>query len=76
MHREYALSVDLAYTNIVEDLWWLNPLKWAERVFFYMTGHYIEDTLDENPDNEQMYIPNILQKNAYEYIYPYTDPYT
>ena len=65
LHRDYALSVDLAYASLTEDMWFLNPLNWFEKIYFYFTGYHAVDTVIENPDNRGAYISNVANKNAY-----------
>jgi len=58
MDEEYALSVDLAYQSLTEDLWMFNPLMVFDRIYFYFAGYHSADLYDENPDNRSDYIPN------------------
>jgi len=76
MSAEYALSIDLAYESLNEDLWFFNPLKVFDRIYFFFTGYHSIDLIEENPDDRGGYIPNQINKEAYEYVYPITDEYT
>ena len=54
----------------------MNPLNWFDRAWLYATGYHGVDIIDENPDDRGMYLPNYINKEASEYVYPVTDPYT
>jgi hypothetical protein len=43
--EEYALSVDLAYGNLVEDFWYLNPLMIFDKIYFYFTDYHAIDLI-------------------------------
>ena len=62
MTDDYALSWDLAYKSLTEDLWMFNPLTVFDKVNFYLTGYHSIDLIDENPDNRGNYIPNQINK--------------
>lgn len=72
--ESYALSWDLAYKSLTDDLWMFNPIIVFDEVNFYLTGYRAIDLIDENPDDRGNYIPNQINKVEIEVIKPITDP--
>jgi len=62
MSEDYALSVDLAYESLNEDLWLLNPVLVFDVIFFYFTGYHSIDLIEDNPEDRGMYIINQINK--------------
>lgn len=76
MSEDYALSVDLAYESLDEDLWFFNPYLIFDRIYFFFTGAHAVDLIEENGDDRGMYIPNQINKQKSIYTDPITDPIT